>query len=79
MRTCLLFLFLAFSLSSNSQPDTSLHKTDGTISRNTGEIIQLQNKRRNKEKQAALVRIGIGAGLLVVLVIGLKRKGTKKG
>jgi hypothetical protein len=35
-------------------------------------------KRKAKEKRAAMLRIGIGAGFLVILVVGLMRRRKKK-
>ena len=47
------------------------------ISQNFDWILQLQKEQRAKQKKAAIIRIAIGIGLLVVLVIGLRRKGKK--
>jgi hypothetical protein len=46
--------------------------------RNFQDIIDLQKRNREKQKKAAILRIGIGITLLIVLIIGLNRKRTKK-
>ncbi|MEP6700980.1 MAG: hypothetical protein ABJA85_06680 [Bacteroidota bacterium] len=48
------------------------------VNRNANEIFQLQKERHTKQKNMAILRIIIGIALLVVLVIGLRRKGTKQ-
>ena len=44
------------------------------ISHNFDGILQLQKEQKARQKKAAMVRIGIGIGFLVLLVIGLRRK-----
>lgn len=44
------------------------------ISRNADGILQLEKEQTAKKKKAAIVRIGIGAALLAVLIIGLGRR-----
>jgi hypothetical protein len=46
--------------------------------RNLLELSKTLDERRAKEKRAALLRIGIGAGFLVILVIGLMRRRKKR-
>ena len=46
--------------------------------RNIYGLLEMQKNRRAKEKKAAIFRIGIGLAFLVVLIIGLRRKGIKK-
>jgi hypothetical protein len=46
--------------------------------RNFQEIINLQKRNRQAQKSGAILRIGIGIALLIVLIIGLNRKRTKK-
>ena len=41
-------------------------------------FLQLQKEQRAKQKRAAIIRIAIGLGLLVVLIIGLRRRTVKK-
>ncbi|MBK6992760.1 MAG: hypothetical protein IPH34_13465 [Chitinophagaceae bacterium] len=48
------------------------------IDRNMQYIQEIQKKNNAKKKRDAIVRIGIGIGLLVLLVIGLRRKGKTK-
>ncbi|MBK8312387.1 MAG: hypothetical protein IPL04_17250 [Chitinophagaceae bacterium] len=48
------------------------------IDRNMRYIQEIQKKNNAKKKRDAIVRIGIGIGLLVLLVIGLRRKGKTK-
>lgn len=52
-------------------------QTQENISTNLDWILQLQKEQKAKQKKAAIIRIAIGIGLLVVLVIGLRRKGKK--
>ena len=54
-------------------------RTQENVNRNANEIYQLQKEQHNKQKRMAILRIIIGIALLVVLVIGLKRKGKKQG
>lgn len=41
-------------------------------------LVQLQKDQKAKQKRAAMIRIGIGAALLVVLFIGLMRRKKKE-
>jgi hypothetical protein len=56
--------------------DSNTIKED--LDRNITGILELQKNRRVKEKRAAMIRIGIGVAFLIVLIIGLRRKATKK-
>ncbi|MBC7874453.1 MAG: hypothetical protein H7Y01_10675, partial [Ferruginibacter sp.] len=55
------------------------HQTEEDMSRNINGILQLQKEQKARQKKAAMVRIGIGAGFLVILVIGLSRRRRKAG
>jgi hypothetical protein len=46
--------------------------------RNLLALTKTLDERKAKEKRAALLRIGIGVGFLVILVIGLMRRRKKK-
>jgi hypothetical protein len=46
--------------------------------RNLLALSESLDKRKAKEKRAAILRIGIGVGFLVILVIGLMRRRKKK-
>ncbi len=48
------------------------------MGRNITGLLALQKKQRVKEKRGAMIRIGIGVALLIVLIIGLRRKSAKK-
>ena len=39
---------------------------------------QLSKERRAKEKRGAIIRIGIGVAMFIVLIIGLRRRRVKK-
>lgn len=41
---------------------------------NTNYILELQQENRDKQRKAAIVRIAIGVGFLVILIIGLLRR-----
>lgn len=57
--------------------DTDLIKQNRETS--TSYFVRLQKENRLKEKKAAIARIAIGAVLLVILIIGLKRRRKKQG
>ena len=40
-------------------------------------ILNLQKERKAKQKKAAIIRIAIGLGFLVLLIIGLRRRRKK--
>ncbi|MEO6612327.1 MAG: hypothetical protein ABIT05_06300 [Chitinophagaceae bacterium] len=88
----LLILFWSLSLTpishSQNSPDSTHSNVDSSalsrqvqddFSRNTDYIIRLQQERRARQKRDAFLRIGFGAALLLVLIIGLRRKGKKRG
>jgi hypothetical protein len=88
----LLILFWSLSLASYSYSQNITDSTGRTgdsntlsrqvqedFSRNTDYILRLREQRRAREKRAALIRIGFGAALLVVLFIGLRRKRKRQG
>lgn len=47
------------------------------IERNMRSILALQEKNEEKQRKAAMVRIAIGVGFLILLVIGLRRRRKK--
>ena len=51
------------------------------MERNISNLLSLQKSietRKTKEKRNAITRIGIGIALLIILIIGLRRKSVKK-
>ena len=54
-----------------------IKQSQESISRNMESLLQLQKELNAKKKKAAMIRIAIGLSLLVVLVIGLRRRGKK--
>lgn len=48
-----------------------------SLERNNEYFLLQQKERRAKEKQAALIRIAIGIGFLIILIIGWRRKSKK--
>jgi len=50
------------------------NQTEEDISRNMDSILRLQKERRDKQKKAAMIRIGIGVALLIILFIGWQRR-----
>lgn len=54
-----------------------IKRTEESISLNMDGLVQLQKDLNARKKKAAIIRIAIGIALLVVLVIGLRRKGKK--
>ncbi|HEV7782986.1 MAG TPA: hypothetical protein VGO58_17040 [Chitinophagaceae bacterium] len=50
---------------------------DNGFRSNIESLVRYQEEQRAKQKRAAIIRIGIGVGLLAVLVIGLRRRGKK--
>lgn len=51
---------------------------DSMMQRNNNYILELQKEQRAKEKKTAIIRIAIGIGFLIILIIGLTRKRVKK-
>jgi hypothetical protein len=51
---------------------------DSMMQRNNNDILELQKEQRGREKKTAFIRIAIGIGLLIILIIGLRRKTVKK-
>ena len=49
------------------------------LQRSNDYFLLLQKERRAKEKKAAFIRIAIGIGFLIILIIGLRRKSKKTG
>ena len=45
--------------------------------KNLSYFLQLQKGRRAKQKREAIIRIAIGIGFLIILVIGLRRRAKK--
>ena len=58
----------------NSIKATEENKIQKDISRNVDGLLQLQKEQKAKKKNAAMIRIGIGVALLVVFIIGLRRR-----
>ncbi len=59
-------------------PDTVLNPVQQQdIERGINDLVRYQEERRAKQKKEAMIRISIGAALLVVLVIGLRRRRKK--
>ena len=61
---------------SKAQEMEAFNKTN---QRNLNYFLQLQKERRAKEKRNAIIRIAIGIGFLIILVIGLRRRTKKAG
>jgi hypothetical protein len=60
-------------------PDSAMRNEE--MERNVANLLRLQKSidaRKTKEKRNALTRIGIGVALLIILIIGLRRKTVKK-
>jgi len=53
-------------------------KADENIGKNIEELLKPLEEKRKKEKSKAILYIVIGAGMLIVLVIGLLRRRAKK-
>src|SRR5688572_25950877 len=47
------------------------------VTQNYDFILELQKEQRARERKAAIVRIAIGAGLLIILIIGIARRRKK--
>lgn len=58
----------------NSFKATEENKIQEDISLNVEGLNQIQKEQKAKKKNAAMIRIGIGVALLVVFVIGLRRR-----
>ncbi len=56
------------------EPIEDPYMDSASMNRNMNNILALQKERRAKEKKGAIIRIAIGAGFLVLLVIGLMRR-----
>ncbi len=52
-------------------------QTQENISRNVNGLLQLQKEQNARQKKAAIIRIAIGVALLVVLIIGWRRRRKK--
>lgn len=48
-----------------------------TNQKNLSYFLQLQKERRAKQKREAVIRIAIGIGFLIILIIGLRRRAKK--
>jgi hypothetical protein len=59
-------------------PPLDSNEIKENFDRNINGLLEMQKNRRVKEKRAAMIRIGIGIAFLIVLIIGLRRKGVKK-
>ena len=47
------------------------------MEKNMNYILQVQKENRAKQKKAAIIRIAIGVGFLVLLIVGLRRRRKK--
>lgn len=59
-------------------PATDSFKRKENIDQNVAGIAALQKKQDARAKRAAMIRIGIGLTLLILLIAGLRRKTAKK-
>ena len=59
-------------------PPIDSNEIKENFDRNINGLLEMQKNRRAKEKRAAMIRIGIGVAFLIILIIGLPRKGKKK-
>ena len=50
-----------------------------TNQKNLNYFLQLQKERRAKQKREAILRIAIGIGFLIILIIGFRRRAKKAG
>jgi len=50
-----------------------------TNERNLNYLLEMQKERRAKEKKNAIIRIAIGLGFFIILIIGLRRRRAKEG
>ncbi len=46
------------------------------IGQNMAELMRYQEERKAKQKRNAMIRIGIGVAMLILLIVGLRRKRT---
>src|SRR5258706_3738070 len=58
--------------------EQQLKELDESIQRNNNYLLELQKEQRAKQKRGAIIRIAIGIGFLIILIIGLRRKGKKR-
>jgi predicted PurR-regulated permease PerM len=61
-----------------SLPPVDSNAIKENFDRNINSLLEVQKNRRAKEKRGAMIRIGIGVAFLIVLIIGLRKKATKK-
>ncbi len=61
----------------DSSPGTQIRYYDENNTRHLEALMRDQEARRAKEKTGAMIRIGVGLLLLVVLVVGWRRKRKK--
>jgi hypothetical protein len=59
--------------------DSIFNETMEQNSRNLDHFLQLKKEQDARQKRGALIRIGIGIALLIVMIFGLRRKIKKKG
>ena len=68
------------SISIKLPPSDSVMRNED-MERNVSNLLSLQKSlraREAREKRNAITRIGIGVALLIILIIGLRRKSVKK-
>ena len=67
----------AATSSQDSSSGIEIRNYDENNIRNLEALMKDQQSRRAKEKKGAMIRIGVGLLLLVVLVVGWRRKNKK--
>lgn len=58
----------------NTVPPVDSQQIRKDAERNINAIVELQNEQQERKRKGAFVRIAIGVGLLVILIIGLARR-----
>lgn len=67
------------SAKTNTQQAGETKELQENLEKNNEYFLLQQKERRAKEKQAAVIRIAIGIGFLIILIIGWRRKSRKIG
>ena len=65
------------SVKTNTQQAGETKELQENLEKNNEYFLLQQKERRAKEKQAAVIRIAIGIGFLIILIIGWRRKSKK--
>ena len=58
-------------------PATDTVQVKSDIDRNMNYILEIQKRNKAKQKRNAIIRITIGVGFLILLIIGLRRRSKK--